>query len=59
MFELQLGGSLFITTPNRTPVSWLGGIVIAENVLKIVPRGTHSYSKFIKPAELSVLLEKC
>uniref|UniRef100_A0A1B6FU63 Ubiquinone biosynthesis O-methyltransferase, mitochondrial n=1 Tax=Cuerna arida TaxID=1464854 RepID=A0A1B6FU63_9HEMI len=55
---LKLGGSLFLTTPNRTLFSWLGGIVMAENVLNIVPKGTHNYSKFIKPAELSALLEK-
>ncbi|XP_046670864.1 ubiquinone biosynthesis O-methyltransferase-like isoform X2 [Homalodisca vitripennis] len=56
---LKLGGSVFLTTPNRTLFSWLGGIVMAENVLNIVPKGTHNYSKFIKPAELSALLDKC
>uniref|UniRef100_A0A1B6K9N3 Ubiquinone biosynthesis O-methyltransferase, mitochondrial n=1 Tax=Graphocephala atropunctata TaxID=36148 RepID=A0A1B6K9N3_9HEMI len=55
---LKLGGSVFMTTPNRTMMSWLGGIVMAENVLNIVPKGTHNYSKFIKPSELSTLLEK-
>ncbi|XP_054271747.1 ubiquinone biosynthesis O-methyltransferase, mitochondrial-like isoform X1 [Macrosteles quadrilineatus] len=56
--SLKLGGSLFITTPNRTIASWLGGIIMAENLLNMVPKGTHSYSKFIKPSELSVLCEK-
>jgi len=55
---LKLGGSLFITTPNRTLVAWLSVIMMAERLLHIVPQGTHSYSKFIKPNELSVLLEK-
>lgn len=54
---LKPGGSLFITTLNKTNLSWLLGIVVAENVLRIVPPGTHSWEKFIRPEELECLLE--
>lgn len=54
---LKPGGSLFITTLNKTNLSWLLGIVVAENVLRIVPPGTHAWEKFISPEELECLLE--
>lgn len=54
---LKPGGSLFITTLNKTNLSWLLGIVVAENVLRIVPPGTHEWEKFINPEELERLLE--
>lgn len=54
---LKPGGSLFITTLNKTNLSWLLGIVVAENVLRIVPAGTHEWEKFISPEELERLLE--
>lgn len=54
---LKPGGSLFITTLNKTNLSWLLGIVVAENVLRIVPPGTHEWEKFISPEELERLLE--
>ncbi|KAK7886481.1 hypothetical protein WMY93_026102 [Mugilogobius chulae] len=54
---IKPGGSLFITTLNKTNLSWLLGIVVAENVLQIVPRGTHEWEKFISPVELERLLE--
>jgi 2-polyprenyl-6-hydroxyphenyl methylase/3-demethylubiquinone-9 3-methyltransferase len=46
------GGQLFFSTLNRNPKSWLFAIVGAEYVLKLLPRGTHEYLKFIKPSEL-------
>jgi 2-polyprenyl-3-methyl-5-hydroxy-6-metoxy-1,4-benzoquinol methylase len=55
----QPGGSVFITTPNRTIVMWAFGIFLAENVLRVVPQGTHELNKFIKPHEVQALLEKC
>lgn len=47
------GGHLFFSTINRNPKSFLFAIVGAEYVLQILPKGTHAYEKFIKPAELS------
>lgn len=46
------GGHVFFSTINRNPKSWLFAIVGAEYVLKLLPRGTHEYLKFIKPSEL-------
>ena len=47
------GGSVFLSTINRNPKSWLFAIVGAEYVLRLLPRGTHEYAKFITPAELA------
>ncbi len=47
------GGWLFFTTLNRNPKSFLFAIVGAEYVLRLLPRGTHEYAKFIKPSELA------
>jgi 2-polyprenyl-6-hydroxyphenyl methylase/3-demethylubiquinone-9 3-methyltransferase len=46
------GGQVFFSTINRNPKSWLMAIVGAEYLLKLLPRGTHEYMKFIKPSEL-------
>jgi 2-polyprenyl-6-hydroxyphenyl methylase/3-demethylubiquinone-9 3-methyltransferase len=46
------GGHVFFSTINRNPKSWLFAIVGAEYVLKLLPRGTHDYMKFIRPSEL-------
>lgn len=46
------GGQVFFSTLNRNPKSFLLAIVGAEYVLGMLPRGTHEYSKFIKPSEL-------
>ena len=46
------GGTLFFSTINRNPKSWLYAIVGAEYVLNLLPKGTHDYRKFIKPSEL-------
>jgi len=46
------GGQVFFSTLNRNPKSWLFAIVGAEYVLKLLPRGTHDYMKFIRPSEL-------
>jgi 2-polyprenyl-6-hydroxyphenyl methylase/3-demethylubiquinone-9 3-methyltransferase len=50
---LRPGGHLFLSTLNRTPRSFLLGIVGAEYILRILPRGTHRYDRFIRPSELS------
>ncbi|MFP5381402.1 MAG: bifunctional 2-polyprenyl-6-hydroxyphenol methylase/3-demethylubiquinol 3-O-methyltransferase UbiG [Gammaproteobacteria bacterium] len=47
------GGRVFFSTLNRNPKSYLFAIVGAEYVLKLLPRGTHDYAKFITPAELA------
>lgn len=47
------GGWVFLSTLNRNPKSWLFGIVAAEYLLKLVPRGTHDHRRFITPAELA------
>lgn len=46
------GGKVFFSTLNRNPKSWLFAIVGAEYVLRLLPRGTHEWQKFIKPSEL-------
>ena len=47
------GGRLFFSTLNRNPKSYVFAIIGAEYMLRLLPRGTHDYAKFIKPAELS------
>ncbi|XP_030641194.1 ubiquinone biosynthesis O-methyltransferase, mitochondrial [Chanos chanos] len=54
---LKPGGSLFITTINKTNLSYALGIVVAERVLRIVPSGTHDWEKFVSPVDLERLLE--
>lgn len=47
------GGQVFFSTLNRNPKSYLFAVIGAEYVLKMLPRGTHEYAKFIKPSELA------
>jgi 2-polyprenyl-6-hydroxyphenyl methylase/3-demethylubiquinone-9 3-methyltransferase len=47
------GAHLFFATINRNPKSYLFAIIGAEYVLKLLPRGTHNYAKFVRPSELS------
>jgi len=47
------GGHLFFATINRNPKSYLFAVIGAEYVLRLLPRGTHDYARFIKPSELS------
>lgn len=46
------GGSVYFSTINRNPKSYLLAIVGAEYMMKMLPRGTHDYARFIKPSEL-------
>jgi 2-polyprenyl-6-hydroxyphenyl methylase / 3-demethylubiquinone-9 3-methyltransferase len=46
------GGWVFTSTLNRNPKSFLFAIIGAEYLLRLLPRGTHDYSKFIRPSEL-------
>jgi 2-polyprenyl-6-hydroxyphenyl methylase/3-demethylubiquinone-9 3-methyltransferase len=47
------GGQVFFSTLNRNPKAYLFAILGAEYLLRMLPRGTHDYAKFITPAELS------
>jgi 2-polyprenyl-6-hydroxyphenyl methylase/3-demethylubiquinone-9 3-methyltransferase len=47
------GGWVFFSTINRNPKSFLFAIVGAEYMLKLLPRGTHEYARFIRPSELA------
>jgi len=49
---LKPGGHVFLSTLNRTPSAFLLGIVGAEHLARILPRGTHRYDRFIRPSEL-------
>ena len=46
------GGQVFFSTINRNPKAYLLAIVGAEYLLKLLPRGTHDFRKFIRPSEL-------
>jgi 2-polyprenyl-6-hydroxyphenyl methylase/3-demethylubiquinone-9 3-methyltransferase len=50
---LKPGGKLFFSTINRNLKAYLGAIIGAEYILGLLPRGTHDYKKFIRPAELA------
>ncbi|MBZ9610974.1 bifunctional 2-polyprenyl-6-hydroxyphenol methylase/3-demethylubiquinol 3-O-methyltransferase UbiG [Rheinheimera maricola] len=52
------GATLFFSTLNRTRKAWLLAIVGAEQVLKLVPKGTHEFDKFIRPSELMRFIEQ-
>lgn len=47
------GGDIFFSTINRNPKSYVFAILGAEYILKILPKGTHEYKQFIRPAELA------
>lgn len=46
------GGQVFLSTLNRNPKSYLFAVIGAEYILKMLPKGTHDYAKFIRPSEL-------
>src|SRR4029450_12781241 len=47
------GGWAFFSTINRNAKAFAFAIVGAEHVLKLLPRGTHEYAKFLRPSELA------
>lgn len=47
------GGQIYFSTLNRTVKSFLLAIIAAEQILKLLPKGTHEYTKFIRPSELA------
>lgn len=53
------GGWVFVSTINRTPKAYLAAILGAEYVLRLLPKGTHDYAKFLQPAEISAMGRAC
>jgi 2-polyprenyl-6-hydroxyphenyl methylase/3-demethylubiquinone-9 3-methyltransferase len=47
------GGRVIFSTINRNPKAYLFAVIGAEYVLKLLPKGTHDYARFIKPSELT------
>ena len=47
------GGNVFFSTLNRNPKAYLFAVLGAEYLLGLLPRGTHDYTRFIKPSELA------
>lgn len=54
---LRPGGMFLFDTINRNPLARLATITLAEDVLRLLPRGTHDPAKFIKPAELHTAMQ--
>lgn len=52
------GATLFFSTLNKTWKAYLLAIIGAEQVLKLVPKGTHEFNKFIRPSELMRFIEQ-
>jgi 2-polyprenyl-6-hydroxyphenyl methylase / 3-demethylubiquinone-9 3-methyltransferase len=52
------GGHVFFSTLNRNVKSYLFAVIGAEYVLRLLPRGTHDYARFIKPSELAALCRR-
>lgn len=52
------GGHVFFSTLNRNPKSYLMGILGAEYILGLVPKGTHQYNRFIRPSELMAMTDR-
>lgn len=50
---LKPGGHVFFSTINRNPKAYLLAVIGAEYVLRLLPKGTHDYRKFIRPSELA------
>lgn len=50
---VRSGGHVFFSTINRNPKAYLFAVVGAEYLLKMLPKGTHDYLRFIKPSELA------
>jgi 2-polyprenyl-6-hydroxyphenyl methylase/3-demethylubiquinone-9 3-methyltransferase len=56
---LRPGGNLFLATLNRTLLSFLLAILVAEHLLGVVAPGTHRHRKFIRPSELAGWARRC
>jgi len=55
---LKKGGIIIFSTLNRTPKSFMLGIIAAEYILKWLPTGTHDWEKFLKPSQIAKPLEQ-
>lgn len=55
---LRPGGLFLFDTINRNPLARLATVTIAENLLRLLPRGTHDPSMFIKPTELRIAMQR-
>ena len=55
---IKPGGKLFLSTINRNIYSFIFAKIIAEYVLNVIPQGTHSYEKFLKPSEIRKMINK-
>lgn len=55
---LKPGGRLLVSTLNRTPAAFALAIIGAEYIAGVLPKGTHDYKSFIRPAELSAWLRE-
>ena len=49
---MKPGGSVFLSSINKTPESYVAMILAAEKLFGIIPEGTHEYNKFIDPSEI-------
>ncbi|MBI5921234.1 MAG: bifunctional 2-polyprenyl-6-hydroxyphenol methylase/3-demethylubiquinol 3-O-methyltransferase UbiG [Betaproteobacteria bacterium] len=47
------GGQVFLSTINRNPKAYLFAVIGGEYLLRLLPRGTHDYARFVRPAELA------
>ncbi len=52
------GGYVFFSTIHRSPKAYLHAVIGAEYLLRMLPRGTHDYAKFIKPSELATWMRQ-
>lgn len=57
--SVKPGGSIFITTMNKTIPAYFGAILAAEYLFKILPIGTHDWKNFISPEDVQRILDKC
>jgi 2-polyprenyl-6-hydroxyphenyl methylase / 3-demethylubiquinone-9 3-methyltransferase len=55
---LKPGGFLFLSTINRTLKAYMSAVIAAEYIFRLLPKQTHDYNKFIKPAELAAIARR-
>lgn len=55
---LKPGGCIFVTTLNKTWISWFFGIIFAEFILGLLPKNTHNWEQFISPSDVGEILKE-